>query len=254
MKRAICLTSIILALIMSLTSCAMPNWQELLPGWQSSAPEEKEYDYLLKTVTTHLGSGAVIENCYFYDEQGRTAGYYIYQDGEFLSAVEYGYDHNGYLIYEKLSSPHVDYVGETFSEVDELGRPIAQRYVVQYEGEELVRSWTIEYLDDNGSYIERTTVNGVELTQSGDYDEHGNPLCTVSDRGEVTEYTNEYDEDGRLLKVTTTVDGSSTVAEYEYSAEGDYTIERLYDADGELVRTREYFYSELPASEPAEQY
>ena len=248
MKKAICLAIIIFAFALSLASCALPDWTWILGG-QESLPEEKEYDYLLRTVTTHLGTGAVIENVYYYDEDGRTAGYYIYQDGEHLSTVEYSYDDNGYLIYERMTSPHVDYVSETFSEVDGQGRPVAQRYVVKYEGEELVRSWTIEYLDDNGSYVEHTILNGVELTQSGEYDEHGNPICTVSDKGEVTEYTNEYDEDGRLIKVTTTIDGSSTVAEYEYSACGDYTIERLYDADGELVRTREYFYSDLPSYE-----
>ena len=253
MKKALCLALIAL-MIMSLPSCAMIDWQMLLPDAQEETPEEDKEYYLLRTVTTHLGTGAVIENKYFYDDQGRTAGYYIYQDGIFLSTFEYGYDEKGYLIYEKHSAPDVDYVSETFSEVDELGRPIAQRYVVRYEGEENVRSWTIEYLDENGSYVEHTTINGVERTQSGDYDEHGNLLRTVSDSGEVTEYINEYDEDGRLMRVTTTVYGSSTVAEYEYSSEGDYTIERLYDADGELVRTREYFYSEEPASKPAEQY
>ena len=62
-----------------------------------------------------------------------------------------------------------------------------------------------------------------------------------------------YDDLGRLLRVITTVGGSSTVSEYEYSEDGDYTIERLYDTDGELVRTREYFYSDLPQYEANEQ-
>lgn len=250
MRKRLCLVTVILALAMSLASCAMPDLQALFPrpSEEISEEENKEY-YLTKTVTCHLGSGAVIENLYFYDGSMRVAGYHIYQDGNFLSTFEYGYDERGYLIYEKHTSPHVDYVSETFSEVDEQGRPIAQRYVVRYEGEENIRSWTIEYLDENGSYVERTVRDGVELTQSGDYDEHGNLLRTVSDSGEVTEYLNEYDEDGRLIRVTTTLRGSSTVAEYEYSAEGDYTIERLYDAEGELVRTREYFYSDIPSYE-----
>ena len=130
MKKTICLMAIILAIIMSLCSCALPDLQELLPNWQEELLEEEEKEYyLLRTVTTHLGTGAVIENVYYYDEQGRVAGYNIYQDGNFLSTFEYGYDEKGYLIYEKHTSPHVDYVSETFSEVDELGRPIAQRYL-----------------------------------------------------------------------------------------------------------------------------
>lgn len=244
MKKAICLTAILLAFI-SLVSCTLP--------WEADTLQKEEIVYLVKTVTTHLGTGAVIENQYFYDEHGRTAGYHIYQDDIFLSTFEYGYDDNGYLIYERHSSPLVDYVSETFSQVDEHGRPIAQRYVVRYEGAENVRSWTIEYVDENGSYVERTVIDGVELTQSGDYDEYGNLLRTVNSSGMVTEYTNEYDDKDRLSKVITTVSGSSTLLEYEYSEEGNYTIERLYNADNELMRTREFFYSKIPVYRETEE-
>ena len=231
MKKTLCLVAVLFVFIISNVSCAVPE------------------SYLVKTVTTHLGTCAVIENRYFYDEKGRVAGYRIYQDGDHISTVEYGYDEDGHLVYERLNSPIVDYVSETFSEVDEHGRPTSQRYVVRYDGGEVVKSWTIEYVDENGSYVERTVIDGVELTQRCDYDEHGNLLHTEMSDGVITEYANEYSEDGTLLRVVITVDGSSTVTEYEYSEEGDYTIERLYDSRGELVRTRELFYSKTPPRE-----
>lgn len=231
MKKTLCLVLILIAFIAGLVSCAAPK------------------SYLAKTVTTHLGTGAVIENRYFYDEQERAAGYRIYQDGDHISTVEYGYDKDGYLVYEKLSSPLVDYVSETFSEVDGRGRPVSQRCVVRYDGSEVVKSWTIEYVDENGSYVERTVLDGVELTQRCDYDAHGNLLRTEMSDGVITEYANEYSEEGVLLRVVITVDGSSTATEYEYSEDGDYTIERLYDSRGELVRTRELFYSKTPPEE-----
>ena len=206
---------------------------------------KKNEFYLVKQTYTDKGGTLTVE--YFYNDDYKIIKQ-VSDTGKDSSTVsEYGYDENGYQNYQKGVSES-GLIQEVFMTNDSEGRVTEQKIVSNYNGSTTETVSTIEYIDDNGSYIQ-TSTSGVITTIT--LDEHGN-FISIKTTG-VTEQTATYEniyEDGLLTEahITTVTKAKTTnkTVKYEYDKHGNKIKSEIFDEHGNVTVTETFEYSSNP--------
>lgn len=182
--------------------------------------------------------GASYSCAYTYDENGNMTEFIRYNAEDILQwSYTYEYDENGTLRKESVFDE--DGTMTRQSEYDEHGvlvRSVDTGHTLDGEYVQYIYHYTYRY-NDNGDPLEELQIEEdgtVECRKEWTYDENGNLIRYLSDRGSIVtneEYT--YDENGRKI-------------EYEYRHERLFDrpwhlrTTYAYDTDGNLSRATEY--------------
>ena len=192
---------------------------DVLLAESAYALDAEGYETEVMTVTYYDdGSMTVIE----YNLMGDQTLYSYYWAGVLESAVrfDYVYDEAGHITRMR-----------TFSEdalIEEAD------YVLLEQGDEIIHypARLTAWFEDDTRIVYINDANGDTLAESH-YDAAGNLVLTL-------EFVTEYDEEGNLLRVTTTQDGVLAMVE-EYAIDGDgwtyLAVETVYGADGTATVT-----------------
>lgn len=81
----------------------------------------------------------------------------------------------------------------------------------------------------NGTLQTETVIRDGSIYYVTEYDDHGNPVAKHSAGELVYSYTNQYDNQGRLVSCTKTAEGESKeVYRYTYDEDGCYELDYMY--------------------------
>ena len=206
--------------------------------------EEANLFLVRQTYTDKSGTMTV---SYFYNEEYKIVKQVTDTGTESSTVSEYGYDANGYQNYQKIVADS-GLVQELVIKNDSEGRAIENKLTTNYNGNITEITATIEYIDENGSYIQ-TSAQGVTTTFI--LDNYGNFLSIVSagPAEQTVTYENEYEGDLLMsAKITTVTKNKTTVqtAKYEYDKQGNKIKSEIFDENGNITVTETFEYSMNP--------
>ena len=206
--------------------------------------EEANLFLVRQTYTDKSGTMTV---SYFYNEEYKIVKQVTDTGTESSTVSEYGYDENGYQNYQKIVADS-GLVQELVINNDSEGRAIENKLTTNYNGNVTETTATIEYIDENGSYIQ-TSAQGVTTTFI--LDNYGNFLSIVSagPAEQTVTYENEYEGDLLMnAKITTVTKNKTTVqtAKYEYDKQGNKIKSEIFDENGNVTVTETFEYSKNP--------
>lgn len=206
--------------------------------------EEANLFLVRQTYTDKSGTMTV---SYFYNEEYKIAKQVTDTGTESSTVSEYGYDENGYQNYQKIVADS-GLVQELVIKNDSEGRAIENKLTTNYNGNVTETTATIEYIDENGSYIQ-TSTQGVTTTFI--LDNYGNFLSIVSSgpAEQTVTYENEYEGDLLMsAKITTVTKNKTTVqtAKYDYDKQGNKIKSEIFDENGNITVTETFEYSKNP--------
>lgn len=230
MKKVVLLTLLTIFLSAFLFSC-------------ETGAEDKLY--IVKQTYTDKSTDMTVE--YFYNEEYKIAKQVTDTGTESSTVSEYGYDENGYQNYQKIVADS-GLVQELVIKNDSEGRAIENKLTTNYNGNVTETTATIEYIDENGSYIQ-TSTQGVTTTFI--LDNYGNFLSIVSAglAEQTVTYENEYEGDLLMsAKITTVTKNKTTVQteKYEYDKQGNKIKYEVFDENGNVTVTVTFEYSKNP--------
>ena len=167
---------------------------------QGNVVKKERYQGSLDKVTYY--------DTYSYDEQGHAIERCYYEDDILLRKYLYAYDEGGNQIERVELIDDVEQLRYEYT-YDEAGNRLTERYATD-DGWRLLE---YEYNAQNKIIRETSTSSwSIGYETRMEYDDHGNiTRWERTDRGSqlpswVYEYTNAYDEHGRLIKITTVMD------------------------------------------------
>ena len=229
MKKVILLT------LLSLTVALLFSW-----GGKNDEPL-----YLVKQ--TYTDRSGTITTKYLYNDDYKVIKQQADAGGEASTESEYGYDENGYQNYQKVVAKS-GLVQEFFMTNDSQGRVVARRIVTNYNGKVTETTSSLEYIDDNGSYVETSSSGAVNTFT---FDEHGNFLSIVSSglSEQTVTYDNKYENDLLIEAKMTTATKNKTVKQsvkYEYDRHGNKIKSEVFDENGNVTVTETFEYSSKP--------
>ena len=176
---------------------------------------------------------------YSYDEQGHVIERCYYEDDMLLHKYLYAYDEAGNQIERVELIGDVEQYRYEYT-YDEAGNRLTERYAT----DDGWRLFEYEYNAQNKMIRETCTSSwsiGYETRMA--YDDHGN--ITRHERTDrdsqaaswwVYEYTNVYDEHGRLIKITTVMDSELySVKSYEYDEKGNLVRYMLHEYSAGVI-------------------
>ena len=206
--------------------------------------EEANLFLVRQTYTDKSGTMTV---SYYYNEEYKIVKQVTDTGTESSTVSEYGYDENGYQNYQKIVADS-GLVQELVIKNDSEGRAIENKLTTNYNGSVTETTATIEYIDENGSYIQ-TSAQGVTTTFI--LDNYGNFLSIVSagPAEQTVTYENEYEGDLLMsAKITTVTKNKTTVqtAKYEYDKQGNKIKSEIFDENGNITVTETFEYSKNP--------
>lgn len=214
----------------------------LLVACNPSGDSETNAFILSETETTYKTNGDIIVMKYEYNGD-LPIKIKTFKNDILNTVTEMKYDENGFMNYSKQTLESNGFIAEVFYENSSDGKPLTKKYSSSQGDNTTETIWQLEYTDENGSYIEKATVSGIERTQNYSFDEQGNPTKFISANGQTTFYSNKYDDEGNLYEVKITIVGLGVqTIKYEYNEDGMLAIENTYDEDGTLIITKTYSY------------
>ena len=211
----------------------------------SCRTEENADFYLVKQTYTDKSGTTTVS--YLYNEEYKIIKQVTDTGKDSSTVSEYEYDENGYQNYQKIVA-NSGLIQELFTKNDSEGRAIENKLITNYNGNITEATTTIEYIDENGSYIQ-TSSQGVVITFT--FDDYGNYLSIVSSGAaeQTITYENKY-EGGFLMNARiTTVTKNKTVvqtAKYAYDKQGNKVKSEIFDENGNVTVTETFEYSNTP--------
>ena len=217
-----------------------------------------EYEYDAqgdKTKSVDCDENGNIVNGYehVYDAEGNEIKYVSYWDGKINSWSEYGYDGQGNQT-KKVSYDESGNI-ESRSEYEYDGQR-NQTKEVSYDENGNIRSWFEYEYDSQGNQTKMALYNpsGISWWEEYEYDTQGNMKGVSYDaNGNITDWGEiEYDSEGNVIKKEAWhEDGSTERYEYAYDSEGNMVKEvrypdgiidtwTEYDAQGNITLWRTY--------------
>ncbi len=214
--------------------------------------EEKDTLWYLVKTETQYNSDYKEEVKYFYNDEGKLSSKEYYENGV-LSAEEVNrFDEIGVHNYTKKTEKDHSGVTESYFTRDTYGRVLTQKDIVSKGNETQQFESEFKYIDDYGSYTERT-VDAVGVVGKAEYvfDEKGYLTKIVYlITGYTVNYFNTYDEKGRLTEQSDDLSEESIIRRFEYDENGNLKSESVFASDGKLLRSTDYYYSEQAPKAP----
>ncbi len=175
--------------------------------------------------------GKVTYDTYSYDEQGHMIERCYYDEPDTLSMrYTYTYDEVGNRTEMVVFFGDVERYRYEYT-YDEAGNPLSKKYTAS-------DVWSLteyEYNDQNLLVREKSSSSsGYAKDKSQEYDAKGNIIRVEykypDSEPTIYEYTNEYDDEGRLIKITTVIDSEIfNVKTYEYDENGNVIRDTLHE-------------------------
>ena len=221
----------------------------------STSDDIYEYDAKGNVIKkTYYCDGILLETWkYTYDENGNMIENSLYEGGSPNLIMEYAYDEKGNMVTEKMTSRDTDIEMVTTYAYDEDGNMIREEYKSTKGGGISICKATEYTYDEDGNCIHVKTLYDGEVVSedTNEYDENGNLIKTSNLRAEdtnprITIYEYTYDYEGNILKsIKKDEQGSKTIAEYTYDTNGNILT---YVKGGAVLLTDAHYEYEYDAN------
>ncbi len=212
--------------------------------WKEKNTQDPSYDHNTTTAyvdnpdgsytatTTYADSEMVLE-FEARDKNGNVIEYHSYLENRLYNKHFYTYDENGNLTYYKAINTD-----------DEIVSELTIKYAADGS---ISHSLSHEYTyNDDGTLHKTTTETIVDVAENTENDDfaYSKHITEIVNGEIICDEITAYDDNGNIVKVTTTINDYLSEQIYEYDSFGNKTKMSRY-VDGEIVGTLLYEYIEI---------